>query len=105
MFDSVWQFPFCFGVVDGCHIHIGGCHIKCTPGGLEGNKEYHNFKDFSFVVLMATVDFQYRFVWASCGHDGIIFHHIKNSIIPKNENYVRYSYWYLMFQYFHSLLG
>ena len=56
MFDSLWQFRFCFGAVDGCHIPI-----KCPAGGLEANKEYHNFENFYSVVLMAVVDVQYRF--------------------------------------------
>lgn len=47
-------------------------------GGLEACKEYHNFKNFYSVVLMAMVDSKYRFVWGSCGfprnsHDAIIF--------------------------------
>ena len=52
--------------------------IKCSGGGLEVNKEHYNFKIFYSVVLMAMVDFQYGYVWASCGcpgnsHDIILF--------------------------------
>ena len=32
--ESVWQFPCCFGAIDGCHIPI-----KCPDGGREANKE------------------------------------------------------------------
>ncbi|CAB3979844.1 Hypothetical predicted protein [Paramuricea clavata] len=71
--EELWQFPFCWAAIDGCHIPI-----KCPAGGLEACKEYHNFKNFYSVVLMAMVDSNYRFVWASCGfpgnsHDSIIF--------------------------------
>ena len=68
-----WQFPFCWAAIDGCHIPI-----KCPPGGAASCKEYHNFKNFYSVVLMAMVDSKYRFIWGSCGfpgnsHDAIIF--------------------------------
>ena len=63
--EELWQFPYCWAAVDGCHIPI-----KCPPGGLESCKEYHNFKNFYSVVLMAFVDAKYRFIWASCGFPG-----------------------------------
>ena len=71
--EEMWQFPCCWGALDGCHIPI-----KCPPGGLESCKEYHNFKNFYSVVLMAMVDSNYRFIWGSCGypgnsHDSVIF--------------------------------
>ena len=71
-FDSLWQFPFCFKAVNGCHTPI-----KFRTGGLEAKKEYHNFKKFDSIVLMAIVDFPYRFMWDSSGypvncHDAII---------------------------------
>ena len=71
--DELWQFPYCWAGIDGCHIPL-----KCPPGGLQSCKEYHNFKNFYSIVLMAMVDSHYRFVWASCGfpgnsHDAIIF--------------------------------
>ena len=39
--EELWQFPFSWCAVDGCHIPI-----KCPPGGQESCKEYHNFKNF-----------------------------------------------------------
>ena len=70
--EEFWQFPCCWAAVDGCHIPI-----KCPPGGLESCKEFHNFKNFYSLVLMALVDAKYRFIWASCGlpgnsHDSVI---------------------------------
>lgn len=71
--EEFWQFPCCWAAIDGCHIPM-----KCPPGGLEACKEYHNFKNFYSVVLMAMIDSHYRFVWGSCGfpgnsHDAVIF--------------------------------
>ena len=63
--EEFWQFPFSWGAVDGCHIPI-----KCPAGGAESMKEYHNFKNFYSIVLMAVVDAKYRFVWGSCGFPG-----------------------------------
>ena len=94
--ESEWQFPCCFGALDGCHIPI-----KCPDGGLEACKEYHNFKNCYSIVLMAAIDAKYRFIWASAGfpgnpHDSIILQLtelyrsiIEDSIIPdiaNNEN-------------------
>ena len=71
--EELWQFSCCWAVIDGCHIPM-----KCPPGGLESCKEFHNFKNFYSIVLMAMVDSKFRFVWGSCGfpgnsHDAIIF--------------------------------
>ena len=71
--EELWQFPCCWAAIDGCHIPM-----RCPPGGLEACKEYHNFKNFYSIVLVALVDSQYRFVWASCGfpgnsHDALVF--------------------------------
>ena len=71
--EELWQFPCCWAAIDGCHIPM-----RCPPGGLEACKEYHNFKNFYSIVLMALVDSQYRFLWASCGfpgnsHDALVF--------------------------------
>ena len=71
--EEMWQFPCSWGAVDGCHIPI-----KCPPGGKNACKEYHNYKNFYSIVLMAFVDSHYRFIWASSGfpgnsHDSVIF--------------------------------
>ena len=71
--EEMWQFSCSWGAIDGCHIPL-----KCPPGGLQANKEYHNFKNFYSIVLMGMVDAKRRFIWASCGfpgnsHDSIIF--------------------------------
>ena len=71
--EEMWQFPYCWAAIDGCHIPI-----KCPPGGSESCKEYHNYKNFYSIVMMAMVDANCRFIWGSCGfpgnsHDAIIF--------------------------------
>ncbi len=63
--EEMRQFPSCWAAIDGCHIPI-----KCPPGGKNACKEYHNYKNFYSVVLMAFVDSHYCFIWASCGFPG-----------------------------------
>ena len=89
-FEELWQFPFCFGTVDGCH-----SPMKCPGGGQGSAKEYHNFKNVFSLVIMAMVDAKKRFIWTSAGfpgnsHDAIIFQLAKifkqlseNNFIPE----------------------
>jgi len=70
---EIWQFPYRWAVIAGCHIPI-----KCPAGGLKSCKEYHSFKNFYSIVMMAMVDSNCRFIWGTCGfpgnsHDAIIF--------------------------------
>ena len=71
--EEFFKFPCCWTAIGGCHIPM-----KCPPGGLQACKEYHNFKNFYSIVLMAMIDSHYRFVWCNCGfpgcaHDAVIF--------------------------------
>ena len=68
--EELWQFSWV--AVDGCHIPM-----KCPPGSANAKKEYHNFKSFCSVILMALLDAKYHFIWGSCGfpgnsHDSIV---------------------------------
>ena len=63
--EAHWQFGFAFCGIDGSHIPI-----KCPAGGAVAMKQYYNFKNFYSVVLLALVDANYRFIWASCGAPG-----------------------------------
>ena len=70
-FEQLWQFQYCWGAIDGCHIPI-----KFPKGGAESGKEYYNLKIFYPVLLMAIVNAKYR--WGSSGfagtsHDSSIF--------------------------------
>lgn len=62
--QGLMDFPFGFAAVDGCHIRI-----KCPPGP-HASKDYHNFKNFYSIVLMALVDGRGRFLWAASGMPG-----------------------------------
>lgn len=69
--EQLWQFPYAWAAIDGCQLPL-----KCPAGGAELRKEYHNFKNFYSIVLMAIVDAKYRFIWAGFpgnSHDSIIF--------------------------------
>ena len=71
--NSEWQFCYAFSAIDGSHVPI-----KCPPGGAESMKQYHNFKNFYSIILLALVDAKYRFIWASSGapgntHDSTLF--------------------------------
>ena len=49
-------------------------------------KQYHNFKNFYSIILLALVDPKYRFIWASVGapgntHDSTLFQ--SNSVWEK----------------------
>ena len=52
-------------VADGSHLTI-----ECPNGGAQAMKQYYNFEGFSSTVLMALVNAEYRFIWASVGARG-----------------------------------
>ena len=83
--DSEWQFPFAFSAIDRSHLPR-----KCPPGGHEPMEQYHNFKNFHAITLLALVDPKYRFIWASVGapgntHDSTIFQ--SSSLCEKNNSW------------------
>ena len=59
--ECEWQYKYAFAAIDGSH---------CLAGGAESMKQYYNFKNLYLVVLLALVDAQYRFIWASIGAPG-----------------------------------
>ena len=64
--ETEWQFRFVFSAIDGSYLPL-----RCPPGGLESMKQYHNFKNFYSVVLLALVDdAKYRFIWVALGAPG-----------------------------------
>nr|XP_033501871.1 protein ANTAGONIST OF LIKE HETEROCHROMATIN PROTEIN 1-like isoform X2 [Epinephelus lanceolatus] len=61
-FHDKWQFPHCLGAVDGKHIFI-------QPSANSGSM-YYNYKSRFSIILMAVVDANYKFVYASAGTQG-----------------------------------
>ena len=53
--EQEWQFPHAHAATDGSHIPL-----KCPPCGLAACKEFHDFKNFYSITVMAMVDAQYR---------------------------------------------
>ena len=63
--ESKRGFPFAFSIIDGSHLSN-----KCSKGGSEPMKQYYNFKNFYFIILLALVDARYPFSWVSVGASG-----------------------------------
>ena len=73
--ESEWQLEYAFSIIDGSHLPMkyppGGARaMKYPPGGAQAMKQYHNFKNFYSVILLALVDAKYRFISASLGAPG-----------------------------------
>ena len=59
-----WQFPNAFGAMDGKHIGLFHPH--------DSGSEYYNYKGFYSLVMLALVDFDYRFTFIDVGCQGRI---------------------------------
>ncbi|XP_044160431.1 protein ALP1-like [Bufo gargarizans] len=75
---DICQFPNCIGAVDGKHIRI------ITPQGT--GSEFHNYKKYFSIILMAIADAEYRFVAVDVGaygrtNDSMVF---KNSYMGRS---------------------
>lgn len=61
-FSKKWNFHHCIGSLDGKHIAMK------KPG--KSGSTYHNYKGFFSVVLMALVDYNYKFLYINVGAQG-----------------------------------
>ena len=61
-FYTLWNFPNCGGDVDGRHIVV-----RCPSKS--GSKFYNYKKDYS-VILLATVDANYKFIYIDVATNG-----------------------------------
>ena len=59
-----WQFPNAFAAADGKHTAIDHPH--------NSGSEFYNYKGFYSIVLMAVVDYDYKFIYADVGYQGRI---------------------------------
>ena len=57
-----WQFPNCFRAADGKHTPI--LHPK------NSGSDYYNYKGFFSIVLLAIVDYDYKFLFVDVGFQG-----------------------------------
>ena len=62
--NSRWQFPNCYAAADGKHVGI-----ICPP---HSGSEFYNYKGFYSIVLLAIVDYDYKFLVAEVGCQGRI---------------------------------
>nr|XP_022900835.1 protein ALP1-like isoform X1 [Onthophagus taurus] len=84
-FRNRWNFPFCYGAIDGKHIQI------LAPGN--SGTIYFNYKKVFSIVLMAIVDYDYCFRYIDVGACGMssdggvfkncsIYNKLENNLLP-----------------------
>lgn len=62
LFEVKWNFPQCCGAIDGKHIQI-----KRPPNSVS---DFYNYKGTYSVILLALVDYDYKFLYIDVGTNG-----------------------------------
>ncbi|XP_015377875.1 PREDICTED: uncharacterized protein LOC107172114 [Diuraphis noxia] len=63
-FNKLWNFPHCFGAIDGKHVVIQKPENTIS--------EFHNYKGTNSIVLLGIADANYRFLYVNVGCQGRI---------------------------------
>ena len=77
-----WQFPNAFAAVDGKHIALFHPH--------DSGSTFYNYKGFYSIVLMAFVDFDYKFLYADVWcqgrvSDGGVYKNSSFALVPSTK--------------------
>ena len=90
-----WHFPNCFTAVDGKHVGI----ICPNYSG----SEFYNYKSFYSIMLLAFVDYDYRFVIAEVSCQG----RISDGGVYRNNNliYLNHAHFHEVQTHFGSLIN
>ena len=71
---ELWQFPNCLDTADGKHISM----LKPTGSG----SQYYNYRDFFSILLLAFVDYNYKFVFGDVSCQG----RISDGVVYRNSS-------------------
>lgn len=82
-FQTLWQFPYCIGALDGKHIFF-------RPPRCNGSM-YRNYKGRDSIIILALVDADYKFIFVDIGkngrtHDSLVFRESPLGIKMRENN-------------------
>ena len=62
-FAKRWNFENTLGAIDGKHVHI-----RCPP---KAGSLHNNYKQFHSILLLAVVDYAYKFIFTDIGNGSV----------------------------------